>query len=147
MLTPSIGFCLIPLTTSGARIPVASRIVGTISMQWWNCARMPPTSLMWPGQLIARPCLVPPKCDAICLVHFERRVEGPRPRHRHVRIGGGRAPSVIILHREKSVSLHRGAGWATRSGDRRARPGRQEIGSGPRLNDIAEPARIECGLG
>src|SRR5271157_4850341 len=25
--------------------------------------------------------------------------------------------------------------------------GRQEVGSEPRLNDIAEPARIECGLG
>src|SRR6266404_8387826 len=70
MLTPSIGFCLMPLTSSGALIPVTSRIVGTISMTWWNCGRIPPTSLMCPGQLIAKPCRVPPKCDATCLVHL-----------------------------------------------------------------------------
>src|SRR5260221_3931654 len=32
MLTPSIGLCLMPLTVCGALIPVASRIVGTMSM-------------------------------------------------------------------------------------------------------------------
>jgi len=34
----SIGFCLMPLTVCGALTPVASRIVGTMSMMWWNCA-------------------------------------------------------------------------------------------------------------
>src|SRR6476661_2754512 len=70
MLTPSIGFCLMPLAYSGALMPVASRIVGMMSMMWWNWLRMPPGSLMWPGQLIAMPCRVPPKCDATCLVHL-----------------------------------------------------------------------------
>jgi hypothetical protein len=32
MLTPSIGFCLMPSTMSGAPTPVASRIVGTMSI-------------------------------------------------------------------------------------------------------------------
>ena len=36
MLTPSMGRCLMPLIVSGAVMPVASRIVGTISMTWWN---------------------------------------------------------------------------------------------------------------
>src|SRR5271166_5507036 len=57
MLTPSIGFCWMPLTVSGAGMPVASSIVGTISM-------------MCPGHEMARPWRVPPKCDAICLVHL-----------------------------------------------------------------------------
>ena len=71
MLTPSIGFCLIPLTMSGAATRVASRMVGTISIMWWNCVRMPPASLMWPGQDMTMPCRVPPKCDATCLVHLK----------------------------------------------------------------------------
>src|SRR5215831_17828150 len=57
MLTPSIGLCLIPSTVSGALIPAASRIVGTMS-------------ITWPGHEIAMPCRVPPKCDAICFVHL-----------------------------------------------------------------------------
>ena len=70
MLTPSIGFCLMPSTICGALMPVASRIVGTMSMMWWNWWRTPPASLMRAGHEIARPCRVPPKCDAICLVHL-----------------------------------------------------------------------------
>ena len=41
-----------------------------MSITWWNWVRMPPTSLMWPGQEIAMPWRVPPKCDATCLVHL-----------------------------------------------------------------------------
>ena len=71
MLTPSIGFCLMPLTMSGALMPAASRMVGTMSMTWWNCVRIPPTSVIWPGQEMAKPCRVPPKCDATCFVHLK----------------------------------------------------------------------------
>src|SRR5438094_4850240 len=71
MLTPSIGACLMPLTVCGALMPVASRIVGAMSMMWWNWVRMPPASLMRFGQAIAMPCLVPPKCDATSLVHLK----------------------------------------------------------------------------
>ena len=39
MLTPSIGLCAMPLTIAGAAIPVASRIVGTTSIKWWNSAQ------------------------------------------------------------------------------------------------------------
>src|SRR5215510_2330849 len=69
MLTPSIGLCRIPLTTFGALIFVASRIVGTMSITWWNWWRMPPLSVMTFGQEIAMPWRMPPKWDAICLVH------------------------------------------------------------------------------
>ncbi len=41
MLTPSIGFWAMPLTVLGAEMPVASRIVGTMSITWWNWLRMP----------------------------------------------------------------------------------------------------------
>src|SRR5712691_6186852 len=70
MLTPSKGLCLMPLTISGALIPVAWRLVGAMSMMWWNWVRMPPASLMRAGHEIASPCRVPPKCDAICLVYL-----------------------------------------------------------------------------
>src|SRR5215469_49636 len=70
ILTPSIGFCLIPLTMSGALTPAASKIVGTMSIMWWNWLRMLPTSLIWPGHEMHMPCRVPPKCDATCLVHL-----------------------------------------------------------------------------
>ena len=43
MLMPSIGLCLMPSIASGAGMPVASRMVGTMSMTWGNCRRMPPT--------------------------------------------------------------------------------------------------------
>ncbi len=70
MLTPSIGFCGTPLSIDGACTPAASRIVGAMSMTWWNCVRMPPLSLMRAGQEMTMPLRVPPKCEAICLVHW-----------------------------------------------------------------------------
>src|SRR6476659_3127952 len=70
MLTPSIGFCAMPLTITGAGMPVASRMVGTMSIMWWNCVRTPQASLMRFGQAIVMPFRVPPKCDATCLVHL-----------------------------------------------------------------------------
>ena len=41
-----------------------------MSMTWWNWVRMPPLSLMRAGQEMTRPLRVPPKCEAICLVHW-----------------------------------------------------------------------------
>src|SRR4029450_10768012 len=32
---------------------------------------MPPTSVMWPGQDMATPCAVPPKCDGTCFTHLK----------------------------------------------------------------------------
>ena len=61
MLTPSIGFCLMPSTFSGAGIPAASRIVGTTSITWWNWLRMPPLSLMRAGQEMTAPLRLPPR--------------------------------------------------------------------------------------
>ena len=70
MLVPSMGFCLMPSIVSGCGMPVASRMVGTMSMTWLNWRRMPPTSLMWPGQDMTMPWAVPPKCDGTCLTHL-----------------------------------------------------------------------------
>ena len=70
MLTPSIGLCATPLIIAGCGSPAASRIVGTMSITWWNWLRMPPASLMRAGQAIAMPLRVPPKCDATSLVHW-----------------------------------------------------------------------------
>ena len=70
MLTPSIGFCAMPSTMSGAGIPVTSKSVGTTSFTWWNCQRIPPLSLMRAGHEIATPLRVPPKNDGICFVHL-----------------------------------------------------------------------------
>src|SRR4051812_8899914 len=70
MLVPSMGCCVIPLTMTGAWIVVASRTVGTTSIMWWNWCRMPPASLMRFGHAMHMPWRVPPKCEAICLVHL-----------------------------------------------------------------------------
>ena len=97
MLTPSIGFWAMPLTITGAGMPVASRIVGTMSMKWWNWWRMPPASLMRFGQAITMPCRVPPKCDAICLVHLNGVSKAQVQPHGHVRVGLVRTPGVVEL--------------------------------------------------
>ena len=51
-------------------MPDTSSSVGTMSMTWWNCQRTPPLSLIRAGQEITMPFFVPPKNDAICLVHL-----------------------------------------------------------------------------
>ena len=79
MLTPSMGFCSMPSTTSGAEMPVASRIVGTMSMTWWNWLRMPPLSLITFGQEIAMPCRYAAEVRGDLLGPRERRVERPGP--------------------------------------------------------------------
>jgi hypothetical protein len=60
MLTPSIGFWSMPFTPVGSGTPMASRMVGAMSMRWWNCGRMPPWSLMRSGQEITADVLQPP---------------------------------------------------------------------------------------
>ena len=59
-----------PLSIFGNLIPVVSRIVGTISITWWNWGRIPPLSLIRCGHEITRPLRVPPKCEATCFVHW-----------------------------------------------------------------------------
>ena len=97
MLTPSIGFCAMPSTISGAWMPVASRIVGTMSMMWWNWVRMPPASLMRPGQDDRHALPRAAEVRGDLLGPLERRVERPGPGHRHVRVGLVRAPDVVEL--------------------------------------------------
>ena len=58
-----------PFTSRGSGMPATSRIVGAMSMQWWNCERRPPRSEMPFGQDITSPLRVPPKCDATCFIH------------------------------------------------------------------------------
>ena len=121
MLTPSIGFCATPLTITGAGMPVASRIVGTMSIMWWNWVRMPPASLMRSGHAIAMPWRVPPKCEATCLVHLN----GVSNAHDHATdmcgVGLGGAPHVVELQllRDRHVdALDRGQ--VERRAERRA---------------------------
>ena len=51
-------------------MPVASSMVGMMSMTWANCVRISPWALMRFGQEMAIAFFVPPKCEAICLVHW-----------------------------------------------------------------------------
>ena len=54
----------------------------------------------------------------------------------------------FLCSSEKLISLLRGARRADEGLIRKRCPdGREKVGSEPRLNDIAEPARIECGAG
>ena len=98
MLTPSMGLCATPLTLTGSGRSAASRIVGTISMTWWNWLRMPPASLIRAGHDMTMPLRVPPKWEATSLVHLIGRVQGPGPRHRIVRVGLVGAPGIVELH-------------------------------------------------
>src|SRR5262249_35083779 len=70
MLTPSIGFWVTPFTCTGCGMPAASRIVGSTSITWWNCQRMPPLSLIFAGEEVGVPCLVAQKYAGIFLVHL-----------------------------------------------------------------------------
>lgn len=71
MLAPSIGLWAMPSIMAGAGIPVASRMVGTMSMMRLNCRRIPPASAMCPGHAIATPCAAPPWCEATCFTHLK----------------------------------------------------------------------------
>lgn len=42
-----------------------------MSMAWWNWARRVPVSLILAGQETNMPLRVPPKWEAICLVHWK----------------------------------------------------------------------------
>src|SRR5262249_11850523 len=68
MLTPSIGLCLMPSTSFGCLTPAACRIVGAMSITWWNWWRMPPLSVITFGQEIAIPCRTPPRGETVCFV-------------------------------------------------------------------------------
>ena len=50
-------------------MPAASRMVGPMSMQWVNCDRSPPASLIRSGQETTMPLRVPPRWEATCLPH------------------------------------------------------------------------------
>ena len=60
MLTPSIGRWSMPLTRVGSGTPTHSRMVGAMSMRWWNWRRMPPVSVIRAGQEITAAVLQPP---------------------------------------------------------------------------------------
>ena len=107
MLTPSIGTWGVPLTIFGSGSLAASRIVGATSITWWNWLRISFFALMPFGQWTTMPLRVPPKLDATCLVHVERRVEGHRPARRHVRVGLGRSPLVQHLQQVRHLLLAR----------------------------------------
>ena len=72
----------------------ASRMVGTMSMTWWNWRRMPPASVIWPGQDIATPGR-PAEVRRHLLHPLERRVHRPRPAAAKVRERPLRSPERI----------------------------------------------------
>ena len=61
-----------------------------MSMTWWNWLRMPPCVLDHLGQEIAHALTDAAEVRGDLLGPGERRVEGPGPGHRHVRIGAMR---------------------------------------------------------
>ena len=97
MLTPSIGFCFMPLTVFGSGMSAASSTVGAMSITCWNWLRISPFALMRFGpahhQRIARAAEV----GSDLLGPHEGRVAGHRPAGRHVREGFGAAPFVDVL--------------------------------------------------
>ena len=60
MLTPSIGFCVTPLTDAGCGRPTTSSIVGTMSMQWCHCVRSSFLAAIPFGHEMTMPLRVPP---------------------------------------------------------------------------------------
>ena len=69
-----------------------------MSMRWWNWVRMPPASLIRLGQRHHHALARAAEVRGDLLGPLERRIERPRPRHRHVRRGLRRAPDVVELH-------------------------------------------------
>ena len=78
MLTPSIGFCGMPLTVLGCGSPAASSTVGTMSIRWWYWLRISPFALIPFGQQTTAPLVMPPYW-CVELRVGERRVVGDRP--------------------------------------------------------------------
>jgi hypothetical protein len=68
-LTPSNGFCVVPLTTCGNGSPAASSTVGAMSTTWCHWLRSSPFALMPLGQWITVPLRVPLWLEATCLAH------------------------------------------------------------------------------
>ena len=79
MLTPSIGSCLNPFTSSGGLMPINSYSVGTMSLTWWNCDRGILSGLMPLGHETTSGLRVPPKCAATNFVDLN----GVLPAHAH----------------------------------------------------------------
>jgi hypothetical protein len=58
--TPGSGVCLRPSTSPGISTPQQSRIVGTMSVQWWYWSRTSPRAFMPAGQWITSGSHPPP---------------------------------------------------------------------------------------
>ena len=67
---PCSGSCAMPSTSSGAGMPHTSRIVGATSITCVNCDRSPPASVTRAGQCTTIGSRVPPRCEPICLPHW-----------------------------------------------------------------------------
>ena len=103
MLTPSIGRCLMPLIVSGAGMPVTSRIVGTMSIIWWNWRADAALVGDMPRPRHAHALAGAAEVRRHLLAPLERRVERPGPAGGVVREGLVRAPELV----EQELVLHR----------------------------------------
>ena len=136
MVTPSIGFCGMPLTTFGSGMPAASRIVGTTSMTWWNCVRISPFALIPFGQWTTSGLRVPPKwlrpawsTGTAC--------QRPRPADRDVRLARRAADLVDPSCWPFQPELH-----AEQAGDLAERAFQPAFGRGPVVADDVEDQRV-----
>ena len=50
------------MSSFGGSTPMAARMVGTMSITWWNCLRSSPLALIPFGQWTTSGFCVPPKC-------------------------------------------------------------------------------------
>ena len=105
MLWPSSGFCGTPFSIVGAGTPTASRMVGMMSITWWNWVRRPPLSLIRAGQEMTMPFLTAPRWETICLKYWKGVSIAMRPADRVMVAGHGRAQLVQMRFQEGDTLL------------------------------------------
>ena len=104
-LAPCMGICSMPSTSFGAGMPATSRMVGTTSMQWVNCVRSPPLSLMRLGQRDDHRVASAAEVRGDLLAPLKRRVARPRPGAGEVRLIVRPAPGVDAAVRVDQLEL------------------------------------------
>ena len=97
MLTPSMGFCAMPLTITGAWMPLASskgrRDIDEMVELRAHATHVRDMTGPGDGQALSGAAEV----RRYLLHPLERRVERPGPRYRHVRLRLDRTPVVVML--------------------------------------------------
>ena len=103
---PCIGSCSMPSTRVGSGMPAMSRMVGATSIMWVNCERSPPASLISGRPVHHQRVAGAAEVRADLLAPLERRVAGPRPGRRVVRVHDRAAPGVDAAVALGELELH-----------------------------------------